>query len=101
MRDLGIIPHIATEYKCSQIFKFFVLCKKNQKDLPEEVMIVENFQKAMYILFSTTLEEETEIKSKVAFIIKWIKEHAKDKLAGTHATREHFRLKYTNEFLAR
>lgn len=46
------------------------------------------------------LEDETEIKQKAGFIIKWMKEHAKDKLAGVHATREDRRLKFTNERLA-
>jgi hypothetical protein len=47
------------------------------------------------------LEDETEIKGKVSFIHKWVKEHAKNKLAGVHATREDRRLKFTNEKLAR
>lgn len=64
-------------------------------------MIFENFKKAIYILFSITLDDDTEIKNKTHFIIKWLKEHAKDKLAGTHACREDFRLKYTNSFLAK
>ena len=28
MRDLGIIPHIASEYKCTLLFKYFDLSKK-------------------------------------------------------------------------
>jgi hypothetical protein len=55
----------------------------------------------MYIIFSMIVEEETEIKGKVQFILKWLKEHAKNKLAGVHACREDRRLKFTNEKLAR
>lgn len=55
----------------------------------------------MYIVFSLTIEDETDIKGKVGFVIKWLKEHAKNKLAGVHACREDRRLKFTNEKLAR
>lgn len=64
-------------------------------------MILDNFIKSIYILFSVALDDESDLKTKVAFIIRWIKEHAKDKLAGTHANKEDFRLKYTNEVLSR
>ena len=52
------------------------------------------------MVFSMMLEESTDLKSKVAFIGRWLKEHAKDKMAGTHANNEDRRLKYTNERLA-
>jgi hypothetical protein len=55
----------------------------------------------VYIIFSMILEDETEIKGKIGFILKWLKEHAKNKLAGVHACREDRRLKFTNEKLAR
>ena len=69
--------------------------------MQEEVMIFDNFQKALYILFSTTLEEETDLKSKTVFIIRWLREHSKEKLAATHACREDFRVKVTNKFLSK
>ena len=34
-------------------------------------------------------------------MLKWLKEHSKDKLAGTHANKEDFRIKYTNDRLAK
>lgn len=101
MRDLGIIPNIASEYKCSLIFKYFDLSKKQFRDLSEEVMIYENFLKSLYILFSIILEEDTNIKNKANFIIKWVREHSSEKLAGVHANREDFRIKYMNEVLSR
>ena len=55
----------------------------------------------MYIIFSLILEDGVDTKSKVQFIHKWLKEHAKNKLAGVHACREDRRLKFTNEKLAK
>jgi len=55
----------------------------------------------MYIVFSLIIEDESEVKGKVSFILKWLREHAKNKLAGVHACKEDKRVKYTNEKLAR
>lgn len=73
MRDLGIIPHIATEYKCNLIFKYFDLIKKQARDLSDEAMTQESFQASLYIIFSITLEEKTDITEKVEFIMQWLK----------------------------
>eukprot|EP00347_Sterkiella_histriomuscorum_P019932 403339751 len=48
---------------------------------------------------SMILEDEADILQKVKFIVKWLKEHARNKLAGQHANREDRRLKFTNERL--
>ena len=52
-------------------------------------------------MFSLILDETADNKTKVGFIIKWLKEHSKDKMAGVHATTEDRRLKLTNEKLSR
>lgn len=101
MRDLKIIPHITTEYKCAQIFKYLDNSKQTAKDYPEEILTFQTFPLSMYIVFSLILESSTEIKTKVGFISKWLKEHSKDKLAGVHATTEDRRLKFTNAKLSR
>lgn len=96
MRDLQIIPHITTEYKCSQLFKFLDSSKKQAQAYPEEVCTFEVFPLCLYIVFSLILEDETDIKSKVNFINKWLREHSKDKMVAMHANREDTRIKYTN-----
>ena len=101
MRDLSIIPHITTEYKCGQLFKYLDSSKIIDKQYPEEILTFNTFPLSMYIVFSMTLEDETPLKQKVQFVHKWLSEHSKNKLAGVHATREDRRLKFTNEKLAK
>ena len=38
MRDLSVIPHITTEYKCAQLFKFLDSSKQTTKEYPEEIL---------------------------------------------------------------
>jgi hypothetical protein len=38
LRDLQIIPHISTEYKCTQIFKYLESSKETLKEYPEEIL---------------------------------------------------------------
>eukprot|EP00347_Sterkiella_histriomuscorum_P024044 403332499 len=99
LRDLAIIPHITTEYKCGQLFKFLDSCKLCDQKHPEEILTLQTFPLSIYILFSMILEDEADILQKVKFIVKWLKEHARNKLAGQHANREDRRLKFTNERL--
>jgi hypothetical protein len=101
LRDLKIIPHITTEYKCAQIFKYLDNSKDTKKDYPEEILTFHVFPLSMYIVFSLILDQTTDIKTKVGFITRWLKEHHKDKLAGVHATTEDRRLKFTNAKLSR
>ena len=101
MRDLAMIPHITTEYKCAQLYKFLDTSKCANQDYPEEILTVDVFPLSLYIVFSLVLEEETEIGRKSEFMVKWVREQAKNKLAGVHACREDRRIKFTNEKLMR
>lgn len=101
LRDLSIIPHITTEYKCAQLFKYLDTAKAAGKRYPEEILTFATFPLSMYIVFSLILEEETDIRGKVQFIHKWLREHSRNKLAGAHACREDRRLKFTNEKLGK
>jgi hypothetical protein len=101
LRDLEIIPHIISEYKCTQLYKYLDSSRTSIKDYPEEIVTFQVFLLSVYIIFSLILEEATEISAKVKFVLKWLKEHAKDKLAGEHANKEDRRLKFTNNRLSR
>jgi hypothetical protein len=60
-------------------------------------MIIEQFMCSIYLLFSITLEEDTPVKDKTNFVIKWMKRHSKYKLAVVHSNNEDARLKYMNK----
>lgn len=105
LRDLYIIPHITTEYKCGQLFKYLDSSKDTSLSYPEEILTLKTFPLCLYIIFSLILDDKEEdqqehLKNKVNFIVRWVREHAKNKLASSHATNEDKRLKYTNEKLA-
>ena len=59
-------------------------------------MIYENFPRSIYILVSVALESSWSIQQKADFMLKWIQEHAKEKLAGTHSCKEDMRIKHSN-----
>jgi hypothetical protein len=40
LRDLSIIPHITTEYKCGQLYKFLDSSKSMSKEYPEEILTI-------------------------------------------------------------
>lgn len=47
---------------------------------------------SLYILFSVTIADEDDTKSKVLFLLKWVREHAKEKVSATHVRKEENRL---------
>ncbi len=96
MRDLKIVPQIATEYKITMLFKFFDICKEVTNELhDEEVITTSTFMKAFYILFSIALEESTPLKDKCVLIGKWVNEQLKEKRIKLHGTKETTRLRYS------
>ena len=76
MRDLSMIPHITTEYKCAQLYKYLDQSKPASiaTAYPEEILTLDTFPSTLYIVFSLVLEEDTELAAKADFILKWIKE---------------------------
>ncbi|CDW85455.1 UNKNOWN [Stylonychia lemnae] len=98
MRDLQIIPHITTEYKCGQLFKYLDQQRNSSKGLAEEIMSMNIFPLSMYILFSLTLEDDTITKQKVQFIVKWLRDHSKDRVISLHAKMAEQRTLHANQY---
>ena len=61
LRDLKVIPHIISEYKSGQVFKYLDSSKITQKDYPEEILTLETFPISMYIVFSLILESSESV----------------------------------------
>jgi hypothetical protein len=53
------------------------------------------------VLFSLSLESSSESKIRVYFILKWLKNHCKDKTRDLMNCQEDLRIRATNSFLAK
>jgi len=88
LRDLGIVPYIATEYKAGIVYSGLQM----QIQSGEEPISQERFPKSLFVILSISIEDGAGPLEKYEFMMKWLSQHAKEKRAGKHWTREDARV---------
>jgi hypothetical protein len=64
-------------------------------------MNIDQLMNSLFVLFSLSLESSSESKIRVYFILKWLKNHCKDKTRDLMNCQEDLRIRATNSFLAK